>query len=63
MPNYDYHCNNCNNNFSLFLAIKDRDQAECPKCHSTNVKQRFTRCAYNLGFGPHRVPDIKKIEN
>ena len=61
MPNYDFRCKQCNNKFTVHLPIKERKNAKCPKCDSSDVMQRFTRCAYNLGFGPHRVPEIKRL--
>jgi putative FmdB family regulatory protein len=44
MPQYDYHCENCENEFTLDLSITDHEQKDrkhkihCPKCKSTMVK-------------------------
>lgn len=36
MPTYDYHCENCNNIFEVFLNISELDNTEilCTKCES-----------------------------
>jgi putative FmdB family regulatory protein len=44
MPNYAYSCKDCQHSFEkiLSLAAHDRQPVACPKCGSTNVRQRFT---------------------
>ena len=44
MPQYDYHCENCAQDFTVDLSIsehaeKDRNrEIRCPKCNSQQVK-------------------------
>ena len=44
MPQYDYHCENCEAEFTLDLSIGEHEQKDkrheirCPKCESTEVK-------------------------
>ncbi len=42
MPTYDFKCNNCEKNFSVMVAIKDRDKVSCPHCSSGDVKQQIS---------------------
>ena len=32
MPNYDYKCNSCKNEFEEFQSMSDEPRAKCPKC-------------------------------
>lgn len=44
MPNYDYVCNNCKKDFTLFLSLKEYEsspQVNCPNCKSTNVERKI----------------------
>jgi putative FmdB family regulatory protein len=44
MPHYDYHCENCQNEFTLDLSIAEHErnkknrEIRCPKCNSSAVK-------------------------
>jgi len=44
MPQYDYHCENCDHTFTLNLSINEHSEKEknreihCPKCDSQRVK-------------------------
>lgn len=44
MPQYDYHCEHCENEFTLDLSIAEHERKEkereirCPKCNSSAVK-------------------------
>lgn len=44
MPQYDYQCRSCENEFTVYLSmteheVQDRDhKIECPKCKSTDVR-------------------------
>ncbi|WP_459927220.1 FmdB family zinc ribbon protein [Desulfosporosinus burensis] len=42
MPSYDLVCQSCENRFSVFCTISQKDQQSCPKCGSDQIKQRFT---------------------
>ena len=45
MPNYDFLCDACKNDFSLFFSYSEYDDArpECPKCGSVSVHRRIGR--------------------
>jgi putative FmdB family regulatory protein len=44
MPAYDYHCESCQNDFTIDLSIHEHEEKDknheihCPKCDSTAVK-------------------------
>lgn len=44
MPEYDYHCESCRNDFTVDLSINEHERKDknheirCPKCNSTEVK-------------------------
>ena len=44
MPEYDYHCEKCQSDFTVELSISEHERKEkghkihCPKCNSTAVK-------------------------
>ena len=44
MPEYDYHCENCQNGFTVDLSITEHERKDraheihCPRCDSTEVK-------------------------
>ena len=41
MPLYDYRCGDCGHAFEASRPVKERDQAECPKCRSEKVERVF----------------------
>jgi putative FmdB family regulatory protein len=49
MPIYEYVCQDCSEEFSLFKSVNSDDRdLECPKCGSTNIKKKisaFSCCA------------------
>jgi putative FmdB family regulatory protein len=44
MPQYEYVCKDCNEHFSLFLALSEheKDTITCPKCSGHHVEQQFS---------------------
>ncbi len=44
VPTYEYECRDCKKRFMLIQSISDHDKmkASCPKCKSTNVRQRIS---------------------
>ncbi len=47
MPVYKYFCSDCKNKFEIEAALKEKEEKDpkkffCPKCKSTNVKQKFS---------------------
>lgn len=45
MPAYEYVCNDCKNDFTIFLSLKEyesKPKITCPRCGSDNVSKQFT---------------------
>lgn len=44
MPQYDYRCKKCKKEFSVFMAISEKDgkKVQCPKCKGKSVEQLIT---------------------
>ena len=45
MPAYEYVCKDCNEEFIVFLSVKEYDAkptVKCPHCESDNVVKRIT---------------------
>jgi putative FmdB family regulatory protein len=45
MPEYEYICNDCKKDFSVFLSVKDLDKETkvvCSHCKSENVKRKVS---------------------
>lgn len=45
MPAYEYGCNDCRKEFTVFLSLKEFESAPkvvCPHCGSDNVGRRIT---------------------
>lgn len=72
MPLYEYHCSNCEHDFTLMRSISERKSPEsepCPECNELEVKQMISapKIAYtNPGSMKttdsfnDRLKDIKK---
>ena len=45
MPTYDFICNNCNQNFDVFLTFAEygKKTITCAHCKSKNVRRRMTK--------------------
>jgi putative FmdB family regulatory protein len=44
MPMYDYVCNNCKKDFTVFLTLKEYEsspQVNCPECKSADVERKI----------------------
>lgn len=43
MPNYEFHCENCDADFSVEMPLNERADADlrCPGCGSEEVEQVF----------------------
>lgn len=46
MPNYDFSCEECGNQFSQLTSIAGRKDVKCPKCGSEKIVQRLTGFLY-----------------
>jgi putative FmdB family regulatory protein len=45
MPAYEYLCNDCKKEFTVFLSIKEfesKPKINCPHCQSDNVMKKLT---------------------
>ena len=52
MATYDFVCQQCANEFEVFVSgfLKDKDK-RCPQCRSTDVRQKFSSFLRNIGSG------------
>lgn len=54
MPIYEYHCNQCNQNFEYLVIGKLK--SECPACHSKEIRQLMSACGFvSKGTGGETV--------
>jgi len=45
MPIYEYHCNECNNNFE-YLVLGKQNPEECPACSSKKINRLISACSF-----------------
>ena len=45
MPTYDFICNNCNQNFDVFMTFAEygKKTVTCAHCKSKNIRRRMTK--------------------
>lgn len=43
MPDYEYICENCKNDFVVTMKVRDAEkkQVKCPKCASDNTTRKY----------------------
>jgi putative FmdB family regulatory protein len=44
MPAYEYVCNDCARNFTVYLSLKEYEEkpkVKCPNCESANVTRKI----------------------
>ncbi len=58
MPIYEYICNECGERFSLLRGINAKDDAQCPKCSSSQVRKVMSSfcCSSGAGSGFSSAP-------
>lgn len=46
--NYAFHCQNCGEHFDVSesLAEHEQHQEKCPKCGSTDIRQKFDQVMF-----------------
>ncbi len=50
MPIYEYQCQECGDEFELFVVNqRAADAATCPKCHSAKIQKKFSAFAASVG--------------
>ncbi len=50
MASYDFVCEDCDERFEVFVqGFLHEEHKRCPKCGSTNVRQKFSSFLSNLG--------------
>ncbi len=54
MPTYDFKCTKCNNRFSKFVLLKDKDNVKCPECNG-ETEQLFTGFLYKKSGGGNDI--------
>ena len=44
MPAYEYKCPKCNENFTIYISLKEKNEEilKCPKCGSTNIQRIYS---------------------
>ncbi|MBO8129680.1 MAG: zinc ribbon domain-containing protein [Peptococcaceae bacterium] len=42
MPLYEFDCRQCGYNFTVLIPFTKKNDVTCPKCHSDNLKQKFS---------------------
>ena len=61
MPNYDYKCNECQNNFTVFYLIDKRPKKiTCKTCGSSDTTKLFTIGGISFKGPGFYVNDYKK---
>jgi putative FmdB family regulatory protein len=46
MPLYEYHCNDCNEDFEKMVRFSEADQSPvCPTCQSRDTSKKISRVA------------------
>jgi putative FmdB family regulatory protein len=48
MPIYEYHCNQCEQEFEK-LVLKTSEKITCPKCNSKKVNRMMSTFAFSSG--------------
>lgn len=52
MPIYEYHCDECEKNFDVFVrSAAQQSQPKCPECGSTKVKKAISLFGVGSGGG------------
>jgi len=50
MPNYDFHCENCQHEYELIIPSEDRDKKQkCPACGKKKVTRGVSAVKINYG--------------
>lgn len=44
MPNYEFKCQDCQEQFSKMTSIKKKSEVTCPNCGSNNLQEVFQNC-------------------
>jgi putative FmdB family regulatory protein len=50
LPIYEYHCNQCSNDFEE-LVFSRNPEVECPRCHSRDVGRLLSVVSFSTGAG------------
>ena len=61
MPTYNYKCNQCMVEFSVFQSINDKKYANCKYCHKKNVLERLISGGTGMIFILQIILIIEKI--
>ena len=46
MPIREFECQDCHH---IWEKLNPQELSECPKCHSNQVKRKFSTCNWNWG--------------
>ena len=59
MPIYEYHCENCNNEFELMESVGSSTEKKCEKCGGT-AHRKISASAFHLKGGGWYATGSKK---
>lgn len=53
MPFYEFHCEDCNEDFEIFShriidSESQSDEVSCEKCNSKNIKRKISQSQFQL---------------
>jgi len=64
MPIYEYACDDCQENFEVFVGINDAPLQECKNCAGTNIRKLISNCSFQLkGTGWYKTDYAAKDAN
>ena len=48
MPIYEYACDDCQENFEVFVGINDAPVQQCTMCEGKNIRKLISNCSFQL---------------
>jgi putative FmdB family regulatory protein len=48
MPIYEYACDDCKQNFEVFVGVHDAPVHECKHCAGKNIRKLISNCSFQL---------------
>jgi putative FmdB family regulatory protein len=61
MPIYEYACDDCQENFEMFVGIRDAAVQECKHCAGNNIRKLISNCSFQLkGTGWYKTDYANK---
>jgi len=64
MPIYEYACDDCQENFEVFVGINDAPLQKCKKCAGKKIRKLISNCSFQLkGTGWYKTDYAAKDQN